>query len=236
MHAWEEAVDCSQLPLSVILEKWSPLTRSCYQKAILQGLLRNICSCLGSTSSSSSTWSATSAIFARLSHHGARSKTTLTAIEGATSTYPKSLLAMLSRKPQGIPLWCDYLSLWTPRRVYKAKVGLRLQSKPRKFMCQYCLWLFNHSSWLWRAFQSILEQINTYIWFDGLFHGRKCELRHLTLTKTPTWWHLSAWYLASWVPPWQKQGSMGLQLLDFPPRKETLEGSVPNILWEEVWP
>lgn len=127
MHAWEEAVDCSQLPLSVILEKWSPLTRSCYQKAVLQGLLRNICSCLGSTSSSSSTWSTTNVIFARLSHHG------------ATSTHPKSLLAMLSRNPQGIPLWCDYLSLWTPWSVYKAKVGLRLQSKPRKFMCQYCL-------------------------------------------------------------------------------------------------
>lgn len=189
MHAWE-AGECNQLHLNVIPEKWSPLTRSCYQKTILQGLLRKICSCSGPTSSSPSAWLTTNAVFALLSHHGAHSKATLPAIEGITSTHSNSLLAMLDTNTQGIPLWCDYLSLWASWRVYKARVGLRLQSKPTKFMRQYCL-LFDHSSWLWRAFQSSLEQINTYIWSADLFHAKKWVLRHLTFLETPTWWHLS---------------------------------------------
>lgn len=37
---------------------------------------------------------ATNAIFAPLSHHGAHSKTTPVATEGATSTHPRALLAL----------------------------------------------------------------------------------------------------------------------------------------------
>lgn len=55
-QAWEESVNSSQLCLNVMPEKLSPLTTSCYQKATLKGLLRNICSYTGSMSSSSLAW------------------------------------------------------------------------------------------------------------------------------------------------------------------------------------
>lgn len=76
-------------------------------------------------------------------------------------------------------------------------------------MCLYCLWLFNHSPQLWRAFQYTLEQINTYIWSSDLFHGRKWELRHLTLMKMPMWWHLSVGVLFGKLSP-SLEGEAGM--------------------------